>query len=196
MKLGIYSGTFDPLHEGHVLFAQVAIEQFGIDEVIFLPEAEPRYKNDIQPFATRQEMIRVATKDMSQMHLFEHGEPSHTIEGVLSAVAADYPDDEYFILMGSDVYKNIAKWGERDDEKGSVDMVKDSVGFVVGLGNISELKELRVVEEQTGLNTRFLESPLAKISSSNIRAALKKGAQPTGLNDDVSDFIKANSLYS
>lgn len=196
MKLGIYSGTFDPIHEGHVLFAQVACEQFGLDEVIFIPEEAPRYKDGVQDVISRRAMIKLATADFPNMQLFEHNEPSHTIEGVISAVVNDYPDDEYFIIMGSDVYKGIPKWGTRDDERGAAADIKDSVGFIVGLENIEELKELEKVQELTGLNTRFLESPLSKLSSRNIRRAIKSGDEPKGLNDDVKEFIKQSKIYS
>lgn len=196
MRLGIYSGTFDPIHEGHILFAQVAIEQFGLDEVVFLVEEKPRYKQTVTAVEHRQAMLRLATADQSLMHLFDHElEPSHTFEGVLNEMTRHYPDDEYYLVMGGDVFQHIAKWGERSDERGSVQQVGHAIGFIVGVTEHDQLQQLTSIQEALNLNVRFIEAPLGSISSRVIRQRIKEKNHAIGLDADVQRYIQANQLY-
>ena len=196
MKLGIYSGTFDPIHEGHILFAQVAIEQFGLDEVAFLVEEQPRYKQSVTPVGHRQSMLRLVVASQSKMNLFDYPlEPSHTFKGVLEQVTRNYPDDDYYMLLGGDVFEGIASWGERSDEEGTVHEVKHAVGFIVGLTEHDNMRHLESIQKALGLNARFIEVPLGGVSSRQIRRRIKEGNQPTGLNEEVERYIRENQLY-
>ena len=199
MRIGIYSGSFDPIHEGHVLFAQVSAEQFGLDKVLLLPEPQPRYKESVTDIEHRQRMCELATISNSseiQTVVFDDL-PHHTINGVLRHVYEMHPEDEYFILMGSDVFRHIEKWGERDDEDGSIADISGNIGFIVGIEKMSELAELKEISEKLGLNARYVEPPLMALSSRKIRERIKEGSsvEVAGVNDDVGRYIKLESLY-
>ena len=197
MRIGIYSGTFDPIHEGHVLFAQVSAEQFGLDKILLIPEAEPRQKTDITAIDHRMRMSELATvSNPSDIQVVGFEDlPQHTIHGVISRVYNTYPEDEYFLLMGSDVFRNIGKWGSREDEDGSVNDIAGSVGFIVGINSLSELAELEEIARQLSLTAQFVEPPLMPMSSSKIRKKLATSQLAHGLHDDVARYIDFEKLY-
>lgn len=197
MRIGIYSGTFDPIHEGHVLFVDVVSEQFGIDRVLLIPEPEPRYKNNVTPVMQRLRMaeLGVQSADADVRALLLPETKNHTIKGVLRQVYELFPEDEYFILMGGDVFKHVGKWGERDDEEGSIKDIADSVAFVVGIDNMAQLPELQKIADELNLNVRFIEVPIAGLSSRKIRQSIADGKPATGLSDSVQRFIEGEKLY-
>jgi nicotinate-nucleotide adenylyltransferase len=198
MSIGIYSGTFDPVHEGHILFAQVAIEQFGLDKVLMIPEMQPRQKDNVAEVEDRTNMIVIAAQTVEGAiePLNLDDQPSHTVEGVFSKIYELYPDDEYFLLMGADVFEGIKSWGSENKLDGRVEDIAKNVGFVVGVLSTDDLPKLQKISDDIGLNTRFIEVPIPNISSSKIRTAIASGAQARGLNDDVEEYIKTNNLYS
>ena len=198
MRIGIYSGTFDPIHEGHILFAQVAAEQFGLDKVLLIPEAEPRHKHDVTPVEHRQRMCELATASSSEdiQVLVLEGQNSHTINGVLGAVYEMFPEDEYFILLGSDVFSGIGEWGSREDEDGDISMLADKVGFIVGIENMAELTELEQLAADLSLVVQFVEPPLVAMSSSKVRRSIANtSTEVLGLHDDVVRYIHFEKLY-
>lgn len=197
MRIGIYSGTFDPIHEGHILFAHVACEQFGIEKILLLPEPKPRYKENVTDIEKRIEMCQLASLGVeSEIHTLAYmANQQHTINGLLSDVAEDYPEDEYYILMGSDVFRRAPSWGERDDEDGTLADIANSVGFIIGVQSINEVAELKEISQELGLNVRYVEIPLPNLASSKIREKFAARQEPIGLNDEVTRYIKQNKLY-
>ncbi len=197
MRIGIYSGTFDPMHEGHVLFAQVTAEHFGLDKVLILPERHPRYKDSVADYGHRLAMCAIAIQDTeANMETFELTDlASHTVNGVIANIYEQYPEDEYYLIMGSDVLRTVPKWGERDDEDGGINEIAGSVGMVVGIDSMDELPELKKIVEKHGLNARFIETPAKKLSSRNIRSSVAAGESPRGLNDEVANYIAREDLY-
>ena len=198
MRVGIYSGTFDPIHEGHVLFAHVAAEQFGIEKVLVIPEIAPRFKEAVSPIEHRLRMAELATvsQEPTQKVVNLPDLPSHTINGVISYIYELFPDDEYFIILGSDVFRNIEEWGDRDDEDGGVAEIADKIGFIVGLSSMAEHDELQAMAERMGLNVKFVEPPLHGVSSRKIRDAIASSSSDIhGLNEEVQRYIQFEGLY-
>lgn len=198
MRIGIYSGTFDPVHEGHILFAQVACEQFGLDTVLFLPESAPRHKDSAKDVKHRGNMLELATADAefeTAVFVLETV-PRHTVGGVLRAVAELYPEDEYYLLMGQDVFEHVGGWGAQPEDEGDVSLIADSVGFIVAIQGIDHEAELRRIADSLKLNARFIEPPLFSLSSRKIRDKLHRRESPVaGLNDNVARYIEQEKLY-
>lgn len=141
-------------------------------------------------------MARLATTEIEGATVSESPPGPHTVSGVLEMIVAEYPDDDYFILLGQDVFESIGNWGALPADQGGVNDIKDSVGFIVGLHDFSSLGSLQATANEFGLNTRFVEVPLAALSSRNIRAKVKVGGKPSGLHDDVASYIEKEGLYS
>jgi nicotinate-nucleotide adenylyltransferase len=192
-KIGIYSGTFDPVHEGHVLFAQLARDQFGLSRVLFVPEEKPRRKPDVSDIVLRRAMITLAADGDEGLTVFDDdSNPQHTISGLLADVARVYPDDQYVLLLGDDVFLGIDSWNFEGEL--TLADIADSVGFIVGIRNV-QMAELEAIQKKHGLQVQYLEVPLKKTSSSAIRKAIAGKKEPFGLNEDVERFIERAELY-
>ena len=201
MRIGIYSGTFDPIHEGHMLFVQVAAEQFGLDKVLIMPEPQPRFKDGVSDIEHRRRMAELAAEqsDVEVEVVVLDDQPQHTINATIGYVADRFAEDEYFLMMGSDVFQHIGDWGIRDDEDGSVADISGAVGFIVAINGMSEHPKMKQVADEAGVNVQFVEPPLIALSSRNIRAKAKEQGtdQPIhGLNENVQRYIAFEKLYN
>jgi len=115
MRLGIFGGTFDPVHTGHLLLAESCREQARLDEVWFLPAAVSPLKLDQQPtsVADRIEMLRLALAGHEDFALcldeVERGGVSFTVE-TLGRLKAQDPTRELFFLLGADALATFSSW--------------------------------------------------------------------------------------
>lgn len=115
MRLGIFGGTFDPVHYGHLLLAESAREQLRLDEVWFVPAAIPPHKRDreLTPDKHRLEMLELAIAGndafrVSRIEL-ERGGVSYTVD-TLRTILADRPGTELFLLLGADSLRDLVTW--------------------------------------------------------------------------------------
>src|SRR6516165_6912268 len=106
-KIGIFGGTFDPVHLGHLIMADQCREQARLDQVWFIPAARPPHKQDqpLTPFVYRVEMLALAIAGMPAFRVDELEKdrpgPSYTAE-TLAALRRQHPEDAFFLLVGSD----------------------------------------------------------------------------------------------
>lgn len=117
MRLGLFGGTFDPVHLGHLAIAQAALEQAGLDQLIFLPAARNPFKESTCRFGPeeRLELLRLALAgdpllSVSDWELLRPP-PSYTIETVRH-FAEVFPGAELFWLIGSDQLAGLPRWRE------------------------------------------------------------------------------------
>lgn len=117
MRLGLFGGTFDPPHSGHLIVAQDALHALRLDRVVFVPAAVPPHKRrrEITDAAVRLEMVRAAiTGDprfvADDVELRREG-PSYTVD-TLRAYRAQRPDAAIFLLLGADQYADFDTWRE------------------------------------------------------------------------------------
>src|SRR5688572_9222329 len=107
MRIALYGGTFDPIHHGHLILAREALEQLGLDLVVFVPAARSPFKPGFAstPPAIRVEMVRAAVHDETQFAVDEsevtRGGTSYTIDTVVSAKSR-WPHAELWWLIGED----------------------------------------------------------------------------------------------
>jgi nicotinate-nucleotide adenylyltransferase len=117
MRIGIFGGTFDPIHLGHLILAEQCREQAKLDQVWFVPAARPPHKQDqsLTSFDRRTEMLALAIAGQPAFRVDDlerrRPGPSYTID-TLAAIHARQPDDELFLLAGSDVLPDLAHWHE------------------------------------------------------------------------------------
>ncbi|GAG03859.1 unnamed protein product, partial [marine sediment metagenome] len=108
MRIGLFGGTFDPVHFGHLLLAECCREQCRLDEVWFLPTATPPHKQDRQPTAAehRVEMLELATSGNPAFsvcrHEIERSGVNYSVD-TLAHFHAEDPSRELFFLMGADM---------------------------------------------------------------------------------------------
>ncbi len=115
MRLGIFGGTFDPVHYGHLLLAESCREQLGLDQVWFLPAAVPPHKQErtLAPASARAEMLELAIGGHPAFavcrHEIDRGGVNYTAD-TLSLIKAEDPTRELFFLMGADSLRDLPGW--------------------------------------------------------------------------------------
>ncbi len=114
-KIGIMGGTFNPIHYGHLMIAENAAEQYGLDLVLFMPNGTPPHKPDKKIVAAshRIEMIRLAIQDNPSFQLsldeVNSGETSYTYR-TLERLKEKEPEDDFYFIMGGDSLKYFDTW--------------------------------------------------------------------------------------
>ena len=184
MKLGFYGGTFDPIHNGHLILAREAVETLGLDRLYFIPNAVSPHKTSTlaAPSNMRAEMIRVAIEneprfDMDDLELNRPG-PSYTIDTLLALRERFGPDAKFFYLLGEDNVSSLSTWRRIDE-----------------LHHLATFVVLCRSEHVTPLPYVTLERRI-DISATEIRKRIANGQSIRYLvPDKVHDLILQNSLY-
>jgi nicotinate-nucleotide adenylyltransferase len=117
MRLGIYGGSFDPVHYGHLLLAECCLETLRLDEVWLIPAAVPPHKQDRQraPAKARLEMLELALSGHERLRAspleIERGGVSYTVE-TLATIREQHPAASLFLLLGADSLHDLPTWRE------------------------------------------------------------------------------------
>ena len=117
MKLGLFGGSFDPVHLGHLLVAQAAVEELGLDKLFFIPAATSPFKpeNEMAPGAIRLQLLRLALAGRTNCEVddqeIRRGGVSYTVE-TLRDYAKQFPQAELFYLIGADNAAKLDEWRE------------------------------------------------------------------------------------
>jgi len=115
MRIGVFGGTFDPVHLGHLILAEQCREQGRLDRVLFVPSARPPHKQNhpVTPFRQRVEMLQLATAGHPAFRIDEREDnrpgPSYTVD-TLEELRQSQPGAEWFLLVGSDTLVEMAEW--------------------------------------------------------------------------------------
>lgn len=114
MRMGIFGGTFDPVHLGHLIVAEQCREQGKLDQVRFLPAAHPPHKpQPATPFAQRAEMLALAISGNAAFVVdeieSERPGPSYTAD-TLAELRRRHPDAELYLIVGSDTLQDLPRW--------------------------------------------------------------------------------------
>ena len=196
-KIGIYGGTFNPVHIGHINLLQAFIDALNFDKVIVIPTNVPPHKNvsltaDAQ---TRLEMCKKAfgfsNVCVSDIEL-RRQEKSYSIDTV-SQLKVQYPDDELFFLMGSDMFLSLETWYRYDD-------LKKLITFCAASRNKEDKANLEKHAkrlEENGAKTIVVDIDVIELSSAEIREKVMFGEDYSSLVvPEVAKIIEAKSLYS
>jgi nicotinate-nucleotide adenylyltransferase len=120
MKLGLFGGSFDPVHLGHLLVAQAAIEELGLDKLFFIPAAQSPFKPDSKPApaSARLQLLRLALAGRTNCEIDEQeirrGGISYTVD-TLRDYAKKFPGAEMFCLVGADHVAKLNEWREPNE---------------------------------------------------------------------------------
>ena len=115
MKLGLFGGSFDPVHLGHLLVAQAAVEELGLDRLFFIPAAQSPFKPDSRPApaSARLQLLRLALAGKTNCEIDEQeirrGGVSYTVD-TLRDYAKKFPGAELFYLIGADHVAHLPEW--------------------------------------------------------------------------------------
>lgn len=195
MKIGLFGGTFDPIHNGHMKIAQELINKNILDRVIFVVTYAPPHKDKkITSETHRLNMVKIAAGDNFDVSDYEikKGGKSYSYD-TLSFFSQLYKDDEIYFVTGADMLLSLPNWYKADE-------LLKKFSFI-GVDRNSQLEDgkLKFVNEIINkYNAKIIltdiKTPL--ISSTIVRQKLKNGEDVSMyINNDVLKYIKDNHLY-
>lgn len=187
MKIGILGGTFNPIHIGHLILAEEAREKLSLDKVIFVPTYLPPHKNtsDIAPANARLTMVKLAIKGnryffVSDIEIKRNGR-SYTID-TLKEFKKEYPQDELYFIIGSDLLKYLDEW-------------KD-LGEIIKMVRFIAATRPGYLLEKIPSHISTLPIRAVDISGFEIRKAIQENKSFRYLvSEAVFEYINKNSLY-
>jgi nicotinate-nucleotide adenylyltransferase len=200
MRLGVYGGTFDPIHDGHLAVARAARDAHRLDRLLLVPSARPPHKSGADASdQDRLEMVRLACEgeiglEASSIEVERRG-VSYTIE-TLEELRRRFPESEFFFVMGGDSAAEFPTWRRAPDILRTARIVVvHRPGFVSRIDAGRFPAELRGLVEQTWRDEAVMEPSPA--SSSEIRKALRERRSDVPyLDPRVVSYIESRRLYS
>ena len=192
MRIGIYGGSFNPIHIGHLHVADIAARQMNLDRVIFCPAGDPYMKdpNEIASCWDRLSMVSAAIMQdnrfmVSTVDAVRQG-PTYTID-TMRELKVVYPHDDLFFIMGTDAFNQLPRW------KGYQELLELTDFIVVQRKN--EVPRLRVGAEF--IKIHILRDEIdTDISSTQIRQAIREGKGCKFLMpNNVYEYILNHNLY-
>ncbi len=194
MRIGIFGGSFDPPHLGHLLSAVDATDKLNLDRLLWVPTAQQpdRVGHTASP-EQRLEMVRatifgypkfaVSTLEIDRKGL------SYTVATV-EAVAEDYPEAERFLLVGTDAWARFYSWYEPD-------RIRRSVQVVVLARSLDGIPYMDGSSVSPKAPDHMLETRIIEISSTEVRDRVKKRVPINGfVSDRVMTIIESEGLYT
>lgn len=210
MDLGLFGGTFNPIHLGHLRVAEEVREALGLDRVMFLPARVPPHKElvGLAPSQIRLELVRRAVAgnpffEVSDLELNRDG-PSYSVDTLVEMRGRLRPKDRLWFLVGADAFREIETWHRYEELFRLAD--------VAVMGRPPDRLPLpapRSIADQfepsgtgyrhaTGREVRFVPVTLLDISSTNIRSALSEGRSirylvPEAVLERLGDLTRTQS---
>lgn len=199
-KIGVYGGTFDPIHYGHLVLAEQAREQLRLDEVRFIPAAIPPHKQTraITAAKHRLEMVELATVGhaaftVSEIELRREG-VSYTAE-TLRLLQEEQPDDDFYLLLGADGLRDLPTWRQSEE---ILRLARVAVACRPGSPppSVALLSPPLPRAEAEGICRRLVSMPLLDISATDMRQRLAEGRSIRYFTPPaVVAYIFAHGLY-
>lgn len=186
MKVGIYPGTFDPVHVGHLAFALASIAEQGLDMVVFLVEEEPRNKHDVTPLEQRLEMLSLTIKDCPELTGSTLDSRQFTVTCTLPEIRQKFPGSDLCLLIGSDVAYSLPQWN-------GIEVLLDECSIILGLRDGDRVDDLQAMLSK---NLPTLQYHMVKTDKYHIRSSqIKLHGSTQYVDREVALYIKQNNLY-
>ena len=200
MKLGVYGGTFNPIHLGHVHILKEFIRRLGLDKVLLIPAGTPPHKAapDLAGAEDRLSMCALAAKEIGEAPVeassieIDRAGKSYTAD-TLSLLHGQNPDDELYLLMGEDMFLTLHQW---------VRPAEICRQAILCVSPRSEDGFERLLLQKQRLETEFAASckiediPYVPVSSTEIRERVRQGKDLSQLvPPEVEAYIAAHGLY-
>lgn len=192
-RIGIFGGTFNPVHTGHIQVAQSFLNSGYIQRLWVLPAADPPHKpgKKLESFHHRSEMLRIAFRNQASVEIVELElklpNPSYTLQ-TFQHLKSQFPGKTFYLCMGSDSLASFTNWYRYKDLLNLTDLlVAERPGCDYSEIPKAILDKVHVVEHEP-----------VKVSSSQIRQKKTNTDQPKEhslLTAEVAEYIRNNNLY-
>ncbi|MGJ8638041.1 MAG: nicotinate (nicotinamide) nucleotide adenylyltransferase [Opitutaceae bacterium] len=190
-RIALFGGSFDPVHNGHLMIARYALKQVGLDRVVFIPAARSPLKqnNTYASDDARVEMLELALRGESRFKIdtfeVEQGGVSYSIDTV-KYFREQYANAELYFMIGADQFEQLDQWYQ-------IEELAQMVTFLVFGRPGSELESISI----DAIDYMEVDAPLMDTSSSEVRSLCQRG-QPLGdfVTESVGAFISERELYT
>ena len=198
MKIGIYGGTFNPIHTGHIHAAKQASGVLGLDKLLMIPDRIAPHKEIPSGSPTpeqRLKMLQLAVKNepdiaVSEMELKREG-PSYTYLTV-EALRAEYPDAELYLLMGTDMFLSFHTWKNPDRITANAIL---AVMYRGEKGEAAKIEARKAEMDAAGIRVVLVKNDTINISSTQLRRLIAFQCASEFLPTGVGEYIRENGLY-
>ncbi len=197
-RVGIFGGTFNPIHNGHLMIARSALEQFSLEQVLFIPTGQTLYKEYAGENMRqhRFRMVELAIRDDPSFFIsrdeIDSGYVNYTYQ-TLEKMRADHPEKELFFILGGDSLRDFPTW--KHPER----ICQNAVILAAAREEIVDSKMDRLIRQMSAdYHGEFyrLDTPPLDISSKDIRSRVKRGEDIRGMvPSSVADYIYEKGLY-
>ena len=195
-RIGIYGGTFNPPHIGHIRGAKYAIEALNLQKMLLIPSCISPHKtlppNSPTP-AQRAQMLRIAAGEKMEVCEIElnRGGTSYTYETV-ETLAGQYPNHERILIMGTDMFLSFLTWREPERIMRNVSL---GVLYRGEKGELEQIQQQKKVLEEMGATVYLIENPVTAISSTQLRRMMTFRCAGPFLPEGTETYIRENHLY-
>jgi nicotinate-nucleotide adenylyltransferase len=194
-RLGVMGGTFDPIHHGHLLTAEEAAVQFGLDEVVFVPTGQPWMKEerDVSSPEHRYLMTVIATASnprffVSRLEVDREG-PTYTVDTLRELKEQRGGNVDLFFVTGADAVLEIFQWKDPDE-------ILELAHFIAATRPGYDLAGFEAEEPSRHPNVSVMNIPALAISSTDIRERVRDGRPIRYLvPEGVESYIEKAGLY-
>ena len=196
MRTGIYGGSFNPVHNGHIHLAQTAVREFSLDRLFLMPSkiSPHRSSDEYVSEKDRLEMLRLACADCEKLEVSDYELKIDRVSYSIYTVEhfrEIYPEDELFLLVGSDMLLSFETWHRFEE-------ILSKVTLCAVSRNDGDNDKLRKKAKELSKYGKILisESSALEVSSTDIRKKIEKNLDFTCyLNENVVQYIKLMGLY-
>lgn len=193
-KIGLFGSSFNPLHVGHLIMSEQAIERLGLDQVLLIPTKNPYHKKvEMLDYEFRYKMAEIEAKKNARLSLSDverNLESNSYTYDVIGLLREKYEDANFYFIMGSDSLIGFDKWYKKDD-------LMTLCSFVVfQRPEDDDVTELVKSYKAKGMDLYYFNDLQIEVSSTYIRNCIRyKKSVRYLLTDDIINFIEENKLY-
>ncbi len=198
MKIGVYGGSFDPIHLGHVFFAEQILKAAKLDKILFVPAKDQYFKSQhYASFKSRCEMTYEAIKNNDKFELCIYNNHGNTTTyDTMEYLSQKYPDDDLYFIIGTDELESLETWDK-------INKINEYCSFIIGIRKESGVdisffkKKMVTIAISIGLLMEYCDDIETKeVSSTAARDRLFSGKSCESILDsNVIKYIKQNDLY-
>lgn len=193
-KIGIFSGTFDPIHKAHLRVCEMAIESCNLLAVFIVVEKLPYKKPQVTEYQQRVKMIKLAIGQNPKISLLETNKDNITVDNILPLLRSQMPNAEYWYIVGSDLIEYLPTWQ-------NVGKILNNFKLGIVLRRTKDKTKTEAIfkklkQENKILNYKILPEVSPTVSSSKIRSQIKSSRKSQYLSKDVLNYINTNNIYS
>jgi nicotinate-nucleotide adenylyltransferase len=195
LRLGIYGGTFDPPHLGHLILAEVAADTLALDRVLWVPAGRPPHKSTISPAEVRVKLVEAAIAGNERFELcrvdVDRPGPHYTSESI-GLIREKFPGAALWFLMGEDSLRDLPKWRNPDEllAAARIGVMRRPAHATTNLGRLyHRLPALAGMLD-------WIDAPIVPVSGTQLRARIREGRSIRYMvSDPVRAIIASDGLY-